>query len=253
MHPISSRAATAIMALALAGLASQTADAACKKMGFLVNDYGKDGPTKDAQELLDKHIAKWAQDQGITKYTVGKKDVSCELFLNLIVVDEHTCTASATVCWDDKPTQPSGSAQSSKAAASGGTPAVAPAKEKQPSAPAAQQANPPVKGVVKTADPSASAPIETGTVPGANAAVDAGAAAVTGAPGTSDKDSAAAAAAAAERAAAAAERAAEAAERAAKAAVSAENSGVGEEEGIPKPAEKAPVVPPVAPATVPGP
>ncbi|HML42504.1 MAG TPA: hypothetical protein PKE13_06215, partial [Hyphomicrobium zavarzinii] len=73
--------------------------AGCKRMGFTVNDYGKDGPTKDAQELLDKHISTWAAEQGIEKYSVGKKDVSCELYLNLIVFDEHTCTASATVCW----------------------------------------------------------------------------------------------------------------------------------------------------------
>src|SRR5262245_24558875 len=84
---------------ALAILPPLPAEAGCKRMGFLVNDYGKDGPTRDAQEGLDKHIAQWAAEQGIEKYTVGKKDVSCELFLNLIVVDEHTCTASATVCW----------------------------------------------------------------------------------------------------------------------------------------------------------
>ena len=34
------------------------ASAACTKLGFSVNDYGKDGPTKDAKELLDKYIAK---------------------------------------------------------------------------------------------------------------------------------------------------------------------------------------------------
>ena len=73
--------------------------AGCKRMGFTVNDYGKEGPTRDSKDLLDKHIAQWASEQGIDKYSVGKKDVSCELFLNLIVVDEHTCTATATVCW----------------------------------------------------------------------------------------------------------------------------------------------------------
>jgi hypothetical protein len=72
----------------------------CTRLGFSVNDYGKDGPARDAQDLLDKHIVKWAAEQGIKKYTVGKKDVSCELFLNFIVFDEHTCTASASVCWD---------------------------------------------------------------------------------------------------------------------------------------------------------
>ncbi|WP_296202374.1 hypothetical protein, partial [uncultured Hyphomicrobium sp.] len=82
-------------ALALAN----PAIAGCKRMGFTVNDYGKDGPTRDAKDLLDKHIATWAAEQGIEKYTVGKKDVDCELYLNLIVVDEHTCTANATVCW----------------------------------------------------------------------------------------------------------------------------------------------------------
>lgn len=88
-------------AIALFAVASglTPASAACKKMGFLVNDYGKEGPTKDAQLLLDKHIAAWADEQGINEYSVGKKTVKCELFLDLIVFDEHTCTASATVCW----------------------------------------------------------------------------------------------------------------------------------------------------------
>jgi hypothetical protein len=74
---------------------------ACTRLAFSVNDYGKDGPTKDAKELLDKYIAKWAAERGIKKYNVGKKDVSCELFLNFIVFDEHTCKAAASVCWDD--------------------------------------------------------------------------------------------------------------------------------------------------------
>ncbi|MFA5949810.1 MAG: hypothetical protein WC807_05955 [Hyphomicrobium sp.] len=90
------------LAVALVGTCAAVAGpaiAGCKRMGFTVNDYGKDGPTDDAKNLLDKHISQWAADQGIEKFTVGKKDVSCELFLNLIVVDEHTCTASATVCW----------------------------------------------------------------------------------------------------------------------------------------------------------
>ncbi len=89
--------------LALAGvfaLMAMPAHAACKRLGFSVNDYGKDGPTKDAKELLDKHIAKKMADQGVKTYTTGKKDVKCELFLNFIVFDEHTCTAEATVCWD---------------------------------------------------------------------------------------------------------------------------------------------------------
>jgi hypothetical protein len=80
-------------------VATHPAFAGCRRMGFTVNDYGKEGPTRDAKNLLDKHIATWAAEQGIEKYSVGKKDVSCELFLNLILFDEHTCTATATVCW----------------------------------------------------------------------------------------------------------------------------------------------------------
>jgi hypothetical protein len=93
----------AALSVVLAGgvlMSAVPADAACKRMGFSVNDYGKDGPTKDAKALLDKHIAKKMAEQGIKKFTTGKKDVKCELFLNFIVFDEHTCTAEATVCWD---------------------------------------------------------------------------------------------------------------------------------------------------------
>jgi hypothetical protein len=90
--------------LAAAGLAllctgASAAEARCTTLSFSVNDYGKDGPTKDAKELLDKYIAKWTKDNNVTNFTVGKKDVSCELFLNFIVFDEHTCKASALVCW----------------------------------------------------------------------------------------------------------------------------------------------------------
>ena len=96
-----------ISRIALAGatavvlLAAQVApvEAACQRLGFSVNDYGKEGPAKDAQELLDKYIAQWTAERGIKNYTVGKKTVTCELFLDFIVFDEHTCNAEATVCW----------------------------------------------------------------------------------------------------------------------------------------------------------
>lgn len=101
-----SRLALAATFVGVVAAVSGPALAGCKRMGFTVNDYGKDGPTNDAKDLLDKHISNWAAEQGIEKYSVGKKDVNCELFLNLIVVDEHTCTASATVCWgNDKAPQ----------------------------------------------------------------------------------------------------------------------------------------------------
>ena len=91
---------TSLAALAIAAAVwAAPASAECKRYGFLVNDYGKEGPTRDAKELLDKHIATKMAERGIKTYTTGKKDVSCELFLNFIVFDEHTCTAEATVCW----------------------------------------------------------------------------------------------------------------------------------------------------------
>lgn len=76
-----------------------SANAECKRYGFTVNDYGKDGPTKDAKDLLDKLIQSKMTERGVSDFRTGKKTVSCELFLNFIVFDEHTCTAEATVCW----------------------------------------------------------------------------------------------------------------------------------------------------------
>lgn len=94
----------ALAAFALTSLAaSGAASAACTRLAFSVNDYGKDGPSKDAQILLDKYVAKWAGEHGIKKYTTGKKSVSCELFLNFVLFDEHTCKAEASVCWDGPP------------------------------------------------------------------------------------------------------------------------------------------------------
>ena len=91
----------AVAAAALTAILSAVpAAATCTRLAFSVNDYGKDGPTKDAKQLLDKYVAKWAKDHSIAKYVTGKKDVSCELFLNFVLFDEHTCKASASVCWE---------------------------------------------------------------------------------------------------------------------------------------------------------
>ena len=90
-----------IAAVALIAVVSALpASATCTRLAFSVNDYGKDGPTKDAKRLLDKYVSKWAVDHGIKKFVTGKKDVSCEMFLNLVLFDEHTCKASASVCWE---------------------------------------------------------------------------------------------------------------------------------------------------------
>jgi len=225
---------TAFAAAAALVLATGTADAACKKMGFLVNDYGKDGPTKDAKDLLDKHVAEWAAQNGITKYTVGKKDVTCELYLNLILFDEHTCTASANVCWDEP-----GKAKPAKTAKDKDQPdqTKAAASDKKSSE------TPPAVENQKAAETPAKAPvaIETGTLPAEATAPPAAA------PATAADDAAARAAAAAERAANAAERAAAAAEKAASAAGKSEQTPPSQLEmpafGAGKPAAVAPVTP----------
>jgi hypothetical protein len=93
----------AVAASVMAAILGATrSEAACTRLAFSVNDYGKDGPTKDANGLLDRYIADWTRQKGIKSYTVGKRDVSCELFLDFIVFDEHTCKASALVCWPGK-------------------------------------------------------------------------------------------------------------------------------------------------------
>lgn len=79
---------------------ASVAQAACTRLAFSVNDYGKEGPARDARNLLDKYIAKWAADRGIKQYNVGPKDTTCELFLDVILFDEYTCKAAATVCWN---------------------------------------------------------------------------------------------------------------------------------------------------------
>ncbi|MBU2532581.1 MAG: hypothetical protein KKB37_07565 [Alphaproteobacteria bacterium] len=73
--------------------------AACQKLGFSVNDYGKEGPIRDAKKLLDAYIKDWTAERGIKNYSVGKKEVTCELFLDVGLFDEHTCKAVATFCW----------------------------------------------------------------------------------------------------------------------------------------------------------
>jgi hypothetical protein len=100
-----------IIAAALcAGLAFTTAvpnaeARTCTRLGFSVNDYGKEGPTRDAKRLLDGYIAKWTKENGIKSYRTGKKSVTCELYLDLIIFDEHTCKATASVCWNGPPYQ----------------------------------------------------------------------------------------------------------------------------------------------------
>ncbi len=135
--------------LALSFLVTQQASAACTRLAFSVNDYGKDGPTKDAKNLLDKYVAKWTADRNIKGYTMGPKDVTCELFLDFIVFDEYTCKAAATVCWNG-PLPPGHTVDAS---------AAAPFVNK-----AAQSTPPKPKAATAAAPGTAPAAISTGSV-----------------------------------------------------------------------------------------
>ena len=152
MRSPSSFAAAAVITAVFTGLAALPASASCTRLGFSVNDYGKDGPTADAKTLLDKYVAKWAGDHKIAKYTTGTKEVKCELFLNFIVFDEHTCRAEATVCWDGPPVTKPVTAEGA---------AEMPANSEAPVKRAAVTAGPKTKQAT-AAKPAA---IETGTLP----------------------------------------------------------------------------------------
>lgn len=113
---LGSVAAIVAASAVLTGIAPTFASAACTRLAFSVNDYGKVGPTKDAKDLLDKYIAKWTAERNIAKYRTGQKTVTCELFLDFIVFDEYTCRAEASVCWGtDSKTVPSGAPASAPA------------------------------------------------------------------------------------------------------------------------------------------
>jgi hypothetical protein len=79
------------------------AKSTCTTLAFEVNDYGKEGPTRDAKTLLDAYAVKWAAANSIAKYKMGEKSVECRLFLDFGFFDEHTCTASADICWYGAP------------------------------------------------------------------------------------------------------------------------------------------------------
>lgn len=114
---VSARLAALGIASAVLLGAAAPASAKCTRLGFTVNDYGKDGPTKDAKDLLDKYIADWAKKQGIASYTTGKKTVNCELFLDVGFFDEHTCRAEASVCWGEDAGKQPKEAKAEKASA----------------------------------------------------------------------------------------------------------------------------------------
>ena len=127
---VSTRSIIAGIAVAASAfVVSSVAEAKCTRLAFSVNDYGKEGPIRDAKQLLDVYVAKWTAERGIKKYTTGKKDVSCELFLDLLVFDEYTCKAEATVCWPDGA---GGAAVAPTAGGSEASPAAKPAKAAKP-------------------------------------------------------------------------------------------------------------------------
>lgn len=89
----------AITLLSVTIASTNEAAAKCKKFGYSVNDYGKEWPTRDAKNLLDKYIATWMKKNGIESYTTKPKTVECKLFLDVFIFDEYTCRADTTACW----------------------------------------------------------------------------------------------------------------------------------------------------------
>ena len=170
--------AAAAAALTTSSVVTNVASAACTRLAFTVNDYGKVGPTNDAKNLLDKYIAKWTSDRKITGYNTGPKAVSCELFLDVIVFDEYTCKAEATVCWNGPlpaghQVEASTTPSVNQAATTKAAPARAPAAAKAP----ADGAAPIATGSVKAA-PAAmpkAAPAATPAAPAASPAAPAAA------------------------------------------------------------------------------
>ena len=64
----------AVVAMAMVAMPAFNAEAACQRLGFSVNDYGKEGPANDAKALLDKYIAEWSAKNGIKRYRTGKEN-----------------------------------------------------------------------------------------------------------------------------------------------------------------------------------
>jgi hypothetical protein len=109
--------AAALLPSALSPAAAAPAKPECQQLYFEVNDYGKEGPSRDAQAALDKLIVKWTQDKGIKTYKTQKKDVSCKLFLDAVVFNEYTCTATADICWKPQKTAAKSAAKTEAKAA----------------------------------------------------------------------------------------------------------------------------------------
>lgn len=84
---------------AVAFAANEAQARQCTRLAFSVNDYGKEGPIRDAKKALDQYAKRWTQERGIKSYRMGEKTVNCELFLDFGFFDEHTCKAEASVCW----------------------------------------------------------------------------------------------------------------------------------------------------------
>lgn len=149
------------LTMAMAAGFALPAEAACTRLGFTVNDYGKDGPTRDAKNLLDKHIAKKMAERGVTKYNVGKKDVKCELFLDFVVFDEYTCTAEASVCWDQAAvTEPA----AAKAAAKEPAESKKTAKSSESVSPAPEKASEDTAAAPKAEEPASQPAAESAAV-----------------------------------------------------------------------------------------
>jgi hypothetical protein len=92
------QAAFLLVLLSLAAAPAARA-AECQLLASSVNDYGKDGPARDAQALLATHIQTFTAARGIKAYSSSTPSVSCKLYLDVGLFNEYTCRAEANVCW----------------------------------------------------------------------------------------------------------------------------------------------------------
>ncbi len=168
--------ATAVF-FGLALIAASPASAKCTRLAFSVNDYGK--PIEDAKNLLDKYIATEMSKKGIAKYRTGKKDVTCDFFITLLVVDEYTCKAEADVCWDEAApgaaaiqAQAPGAPASAPATGAKKPPAVAKAGALAAPKAVAKSAARPVPAAAPAASSAVVTPVETVEPPETAAAPD---------------------------------------------------------------------------------
>lgn len=91
--------AATLAAFSATAQAPKSAPKTCATLGFTVNDFGKDEPTRQAKVFLSRLIVSTMEHHYIKGYTAGPPTVTCTFFTKFMGFDEYTCKAEAEVCW----------------------------------------------------------------------------------------------------------------------------------------------------------